>query len=60
MKNKFSSQLKILVLSMFAVLALITVCIFSRMFNKKTENIIFVYNSSLPVYTADINILDIL
>lgn len=60
MKNKFSAQLKIVVLSMFAVLALLTFFVFSQTFNKKAENITFVYNSSLPVYTADVNILDIL
>ena len=60
MKNKLSAQLKIIVLTMFAVLALVTFIMCSQMFNKKTENITFVYNSSLPVYTADVNILDIL
>ena len=59
MKNGFSIELKIIVAATVVMLMLFTAVVATQIFNKKQEDVTFVYNSTKAEIGTDINISDI-
>ena len=59
MKQRFSSELKMILAATVALLVIFTAVVAHQIFKNKEENVKFVYNSATTDFVPEFNIYDI-